>query len=65
MDRLYTRREVADHLRISTRTLDRWRRDENIPLHGFHVSQRKVLFTEAELRTLVDWGVARRQRGVA
>lgn len=65
MDRLYTRREVAEHLRVSTRTLDRWRRDEGIPLHGFHVSKRKVLFTEAELRTLVDWAVARRQRGAA
>jgi predicted site-specific integrase-resolvase len=45
VDRTYTRREVADLLRISTRTLDRWRRDEGIPLHGFHVTQRKVLFT--------------------
>jgi DNA-binding transcriptional MerR regulator len=65
VDRTYTRREVADLLRISTRTLDRWRRDEGIPLHGFHVTQRKVLFTEAELRTLVEWGQARRQRGAA
>jgi hypothetical protein len=65
MDRTYTRREVADLLRISTRTLDRWRQDDGIPLHGFHVTKRKVLFTEAELRTLVEWAVARRQRGVA
>jgi hypothetical protein len=65
MDRLYTRREVATLLRVSTRTLDRWRQNPSVPLHGFKVSQRKVLFTEAELRTLVEWGQARRQWGVA
>jgi hypothetical protein len=58
VDRLYTRREVADLLRITTRTLDRWRGRPDIPLQGFRVGQRKVLFSEAELRALTEWGRA-------
>lgn len=46
--------EVADLARVSRQTLWRWRQDGNVP-PGYRYRGKKLLFTEADARLVLDF----------
>ncbi len=56
IDRLRTRREVAERLRVSVRTIIRYERQGRLrPLR--HISPRLVFFRDSDIEQLVGEGV--------
>ena len=57
MDRLESWKEIARHLRRQVRTVQRWEREEGLPVHRHHHQQRGTVYAFSE--ELDAWQVAR------